>query len=102
MSTTFTQRVAAELRAEQARKQITQMSVAATVGRPQTTVSRWLSGGTPLTIDIIDALCCALGIGIGDVIERAEKAATAEFRWTLPLISPAVSLQVRGLQARAA
>ena len=99
MSSTFTQRVAAELRAEQARKQITQMNVAASVGKPQTTVSRWLSGGTPLTVDMIDALCCALGIGIGDVIERA---AMADNRWTLPSTEPVASSQVRALQSAAA
>ena len=71
MSSTFTQRVAAELRAEAARKQVTQMAVAASVGRPQTTVSRWLSGTTPLTVDAIEALCEALGISVGDLIARA-------------------------------
>lgn len=99
MSSTFTQRVAAELRAEQARKQITQMNVAASVGKPQTTVSRWLSGGTPLTVDMIDALCCALGIGIGDVIERA---AMADNRCYSPSDEPVTSSQVRGMATVAA
>jgi transcriptional regulator with XRE-family HTH domain len=65
-------RVAAEVRAEQARQRLSGRDLARRVDLPPSTVARWLRGETSMDLDDVAALAGALGLTLGDLIERAE------------------------------
>lgn len=56
------QRVADNIRAEMARRQITQTTLATQLGRTQQAISRRLSGQTPFTIEDAAAIADILGV----------------------------------------
>lgn len=59
---TLTQMVAAEVRAELARRQITQQQLAAAIGLSQASVSERLRGKTPFTTEDLEKVSAALGV----------------------------------------
>ena len=65
-------RVAAEVRAEQARQRLTGRDLARRVDLPPSTVARWLRNDTDMTLDAAAVLAGALGVGLVDLIQRAE------------------------------
>ena len=108
MSSAFTQRVATELRVEMVRRDITQVQLGARLGRPQSTISRWVKGRSALDVDDLMALCSALDVSVGDILTRAEAAMRddqpargADSRCDLPSGFASVSSQVSGLVSAA-
>jgi transcriptional regulator with XRE-family HTH domain len=69
---TLWSRVAAEIRAEMARRRITQMDVAREIGKPQTTVSRWISGTTKLDLEQLELLAQALHVSVPELVSWGE------------------------------
>ena len=63
--------LAAEIRAEKGRQQVTGRELARRVGKPESTVARWLRGETPMSLDEIEAFAKALDVSTVDLIERA-------------------------------
>lgn len=63
--------VAAEVRAEMARNNVTAAALAMRVGRPKQTVHRWTSGETALSLDDLEMVCDALGLALPDVVSAA-------------------------------
>ena len=72
MNETLNTRVAAEIRAEMARQRISGRRVAERIGKPFTTVARWLRTGEGWDLDELDAITAVLGISIPDLIDRAQ------------------------------
>jgi transcriptional regulator with XRE-family HTH domain len=68
---TVTQRIAATVRAEAARRQITQAHMAEKLGRSQTFVSRRLLGRVPFSIDELDQLAEILAVPLAELIGAA-------------------------------
>ncbi len=66
--------VAAELRAERSRKQITVDSLAATVGLAKSTVLNYLNGKRDIPVPALMELCHALGVSPRVIFDRAEEA----------------------------
>lgn len=64
----LSQRVLANLRAEMARTEVTQASLARKLGRPQQFVSRRLSGSVPLSVDDLASFASAIGIPVTDLV----------------------------------
>lgn len=63
--------VAAELRAETARRQMGQKDIAAALGMAQSSISEKYRGISPLTVDQFVAWCKALGLDPADVLRKA-------------------------------
>ncbi len=63
--------VAAEVRAEMARQNITSAALALRVGRPKQTVHRWTAGQTPSAVDDLPLVCEALGISLVELFTSA-------------------------------
>jgi transcriptional regulator with XRE-family HTH domain len=63
--------VAAEIRAEMARQNLTSAALALRVGRPKQTVHRWTAGQTPVAVDDLPAVCEALGITLVELFTSA-------------------------------
>lgn len=63
--------IAAEIRAEMGRQRISGRELARRIGKPETTVARWLRGRTPMSLAEIDALAEALHIKTVELVERA-------------------------------
>lgn len=61
-------RIAAELRAELARQGRSRHWLAEQVGKPVTTVARWLRGPQSPGLNDLDAICQALGMTIPDLL----------------------------------
>jgi transcriptional regulator with XRE-family HTH domain len=72
-NTGLSARVAAEVRAEQARQRLSGRDLARRVDLPPTTVARWLRGDTAMDLDDVATLAGALGLTLVDLIERAER-----------------------------
>lgn len=66
-------RIAAELRAELARQGHSRHWLAEQIGKPVTTVARWLRGPQSPGLNDLDAICRALGMGIGDLLSAVER-----------------------------
>ncbi len=66
--TTATQRVADTIRAELARRRISQTVVAERLGLSQATVSRRLLGEYPFTVDEVDTIAEMLGLTASDLV----------------------------------
>lgn len=64
--------VASELRAEAAKQRISGRVLAHHVNRPVTTVSRWLNGTTPLSLDDMHLLCESLRVSPAVINQRAQ------------------------------
>ena len=67
------QRIAAELRAELARQGRSRHWLADQIGKPVTTVARWLRGPQSPGLNDLDAICQALGMGIADLLSAVER-----------------------------
>jgi transcriptional regulator with XRE-family HTH domain len=61
-------RIASNLKAEMARRDVTQASLARKLGRPQQFVSRRLSGQVVLTVDELGDFASAIGIPLADLV----------------------------------
>lgn len=72
--------VAAEIRAEMARRHITSAALALRVGRPKQTVHRWTAGQTAIALDDIPLVCAAIGTGVDELMSAAiaHRAAAGE------------------------
>lgn len=64
MASSYSERVAAEVRAEMARQRRTQGDIAAALGWSQQFLSRRLTGDQPFALDEIEALASELGVPI--------------------------------------
>ena len=71
---TFNSAVAAELRAERGRRQVTIDSLAATTGFAKTTVLNYLNGKRDIPTPAFVELCRALGVSPRLIFERADNA----------------------------
>lgn len=71
MTSTATKRVAANIRAEMARRGLTQGEVAARVGMTQQAVSRRLSGRFGITVDDLERFCAALGLTVEQALDMS-------------------------------
>ena len=67
------QRIAAELRAELGRQRHSGRWLAQQIDAPQNTVNRWLGGETAPSLDALDAMCRALGLGVADLLASVER-----------------------------
>lgn len=65
------QRTVAEIRAELARQKKSGRWLADQIGAPHNTVSRWIGGVTDPPLDVVYAMCRALGISVADIISAA-------------------------------
>lgn len=63
--------VAAEIRAEMARRNISSAALALRVGRPKQTVHRWTAGQTAISLDDIPVICTAIGTSMGELLAAA-------------------------------
>lgn len=66
-------RIAAELRAELARQGHSRHWLADQIGKPVTTVARWLRGPQSPGLNDLDAMCQALGMTIADLLSAVER-----------------------------
>lgn len=71
MTQTFTAQVAANVRAELARRGLSQVDIAATLGVSQAAVSRRLSGSVPLDVNEVAAIADLLGITPSQLVSAA-------------------------------
>jgi len=67
------QRVAAEIRAEMARQQMTQTTLAKELGVVRQWLYRRLSGETPLTIDDVANIAQALGVPASNFTDAVDR-----------------------------
>lgn len=70
----FNTAVAAELRAERARKGTTYAALIADTGIAQSTLQRYLKGERDIPLPAFQDLCLALGVSPRIIFERAEQA----------------------------
>lgn len=63
--------VAAEIRAEQGRQRISGRELARAIGKPESTVARWLRGRTAMSLDEIELFAQALNLTVVDLVSRA-------------------------------
>jgi transcriptional regulator with XRE-family HTH domain len=76
MAQTPTERVAAAIRGELARQRRTQRDLAEALGMAQQSVSRRLSGTTPISVGELDAISLYLGVAPAQLLgERPVSAA---------------------------
>ena len=64
--------VAAELRAEVARRRMSGRELSRRIGLPAATVSRRLRGDTPIALDDLENVTAALGVDLIDLLRAAE------------------------------
>ncbi|WP_079670459.1 helix-turn-helix domain-containing protein [Mycobacteroides abscessus] len=72
----FTSRVAANVRAEMARGQITQQSLASRVELSQQAISRRLTGRQPFNTEELQGIAEALGVGIEQLVNSRDVVTT--------------------------
>jgi transcriptional regulator with XRE-family HTH domain len=77
MAVTYSDSVAAELRAEIARQRRTQGELALALGWTQQYLSRRLTGKTPLSVDDVEGLARVLGIPLSEFVVTRPREATA-------------------------
>lgn len=65
--------VAAEVRAESARRRITGRELSRRVDVPFTTLARWLRGKSPIPLDELDSIASALGLDVVTLIASAKQ-----------------------------
>lgn len=66
------QRIAAEIRAELGRQEMSRRTLADRIGQNHVTVSRWIKGEGPMSFDALDAICEVLGINVADLLAAAD------------------------------
>lgn len=66
--------MAAELRAERARKQISVQVLSETADIPYPSLRRYLAAERHIDVAVLAALCGALGIGVAELVETAAAA----------------------------
>lgn len=74
-SNTLADRVAAEVRAHLARRQLTGSALAATIGKSEMYVSRRLRGDVPFDLNDIEQAAQFLGVSVADLMPASERAA---------------------------
>jgi transcriptional regulator with XRE-family HTH domain len=84
----LSRRVAAEVRAEMARKRITGRALARTLGRSANWVSLKTSGAQGIDLDELETIAAALGVTIVDLLPRRDRGVTEPY---LPNSHPAPS-----------
>lgn len=67
------QSIAAEIRAELGRQQKSRRWLAEQIGQSHVTVSRWVNGDGPVSLDSLDAMCQALGLSVADLLAAVER-----------------------------
>lgn len=82
--------MAAEIRAEMGRQDRSRRWLADQIGESHVTVGRWVKGETPMSLDILDAICRALGLTIADLLSSVERNGGYEPVTTLPRRAHAV------------
>lgn len=75
-SNALTVAAAAEIRAECARQRLNYRELARLVGRPNTTVYRWINAETPMTLNDFGLLAEALGVDPAALLARATLVVT--------------------------
>lgn len=75
MATQLHQRIAAEVRAEMGRQDVSQGQLAERLGTHQTAVSRKLTGRFEFTVKDIEAYAAALGVPVDQLLGAPERAA---------------------------
>lgn len=73
-TTTLNAATAAEIRAEQARQQLSNRQLASLAGLEQSNVARKVKGRRPITVDELASISAGLGLKAADLIARAEAA----------------------------
>ncbi|MCI1979268.1 MAG: helix-turn-helix transcriptional regulator [Bifidobacteriaceae bacterium] len=68
----FEKAIAAEMRAQKARKNMTEAEIADRIGVHRVSISRYLSGARPLPLGIFADLCRVLGMDAFEVVNIAE------------------------------
>lgn len=76
MQTTPTAQTGRNVRAEIARKGMTQAEIAAAVGISQSQLSKRLRGSIPFDINELSSIAAVLGVPLGDLIPRPEVVAS--------------------------
>lgn len=99
---TYSQTLAAEIRAEAARKRISGRDMARYLadngnGLSHGSIARMLRGERPWDVDSLSLAAQCLDMSVVDLISRAGDA-MAENRCTLPSLAVSASSQVRGLE----
>jgi transcriptional regulator with XRE-family HTH domain len=69
MTQTLSGQVAATIRAEMARRKVSQAQVADAIGVSQAAISRRLGGQTPFELDELTTVAGLLDMAVGDLIE---------------------------------
>lgn len=72
------QSIAAELRAELGRQNKSRRWLAERIGQSHVTVSRWVNGDGPVSLDSLDAMCHALGVTVADLLAAVERHRPAD------------------------
>lgn len=67
------QRIAAELRAELGRQNLSRRWLAEQIGQSHVNVSRWVNGDGGMSFDNLDSMCRALGITVADLLAAVER-----------------------------
>jgi len=97
----YTEFLAAEVRAQAARKKISGRALAApieeAVGLSRNTVARMLSGERPWDVNSLSVAAKVLDLSVADLIASTEEA-MADNRCNLPSGAVSASSQVTGLQ----
>ena len=75
VSNTLAQHVAAELRAQKARRRLSDVEIARRLGVGETWVGRRMTGRVPITLDDLDELCEVLEILPIELMPDAVRAA---------------------------
>lgn len=70
------QRIAAELRAELGRQNLSRRWLAEQIGQSHVNVSRWVNGDGGMSFDALDAMCRVLGITVADLLAAVERTNT--------------------------
>ncbi len=72
---TLADSVAAEVRAQLARRQLTGTALAAAIGKSEMYVSRRLRGGVAFDLEDVEQVARFLGVAVVDLMPAAERAA---------------------------
>lgn len=87
----LTKEIAAQLRAQVARRQLTQTYVAEESGLSQSRLSELLNGRKQIDVEELDRICYAIGLNMATVLTDADEATSARYLdpdWTVkPLVA---------------
>lgn len=88
---TWNEAVAAEIRAEQARQQISNRKLATLAGLEQSNVARKVRASRDITVDEFAAMSTALGVAPVEMLARAARSVTGVSASVAPVVSPSAS-----------